>query len=86
MVFFSFWFYIVPAIAHMALQKLGPCLPFDLSCASEVIAPQAPDSSSSGGECSREGKEETQSFANPSSKVVRDVKGASAASGKEALS
>ncbi|XP_038198635.1 PHD finger protein 20-like protein 1 isoform X2 [Arvicola amphibius] len=71
----------VPAIAHMPLQKLGPCLPLDLSCGSEVIAPRAPDYSSSGGECSREGKEETQSFANPSSKVVSDVKGASAASG-----
>lgn len=86
MVFFSFWFYIVPAIAHMPIQKLGPCLPLDLSCGSEVTTPRAPDSSSFGGEYSREEKEETQSFANPSSKVVSDVKGASAASGKESLS
>lgn len=69
----------------MPLQKLGPCLPLDLSCGSEVTAPRATDSSSPGGECSREEKEETQLFANPSSKVVSDVKGAAVATGKEAL-
>nr|XP_006980375.1 PHD finger protein 20-like protein 1 isoform X2 [Peromyscus maniculatus bairdii] len=71
----------VSAIALMPLQKLGPCLPLDLSCGSEVTAPRATDSSSPGGECSREEKEETQLFANPSSKVVSDVKGAAVATG-----
>ncbi|XP_059103815.1 PHD finger protein 20-like protein 1 isoform X3 [Peromyscus eremicus] len=71
----------VSAIALMPLQKLGPCLPLDLSCGSEVTAPRAPDSSSPGGECSREEKEETQLFANPSSKVVSDLKGAATATG-----
>ncbi|XP_040586569.1 PHD finger protein 20-like protein 1 isoform X8 [Mesocricetus auratus] len=70
-----------PAVARMPLQKLGPCLPLDLSCGSEDTAPGAPDSSSLGGECSREEKEETQLFANPSPKVVSDGKGATAAAG-----
>lgn len=71
----------VPAIAYVPLQKLGPCLPLDLSCGSEVTGSQAPDSSYPGGECPREEKEETPLFANPTSKVVSDVKGAAAATG-----
>ncbi|XP_055482278.1 PHD finger protein 20-like protein 1 isoform X6 [Psammomys obesus] len=70
----------VPGIACVPLQKLGSCLPLDLSCGSEVIAPRAPDSSVSGGECSREEKE-TPLFANTSSKVVSDIKGATAITG-----
>lgn len=75
----------MPAIAYVPLQKLGPCLPLDLSCGSEVTGSQAPDSSYPGGECPREEKEETPLFANPTSKVVSDVKGAAAATGKGAL-
>lgn len=71
----------VPAITYVPLQKLGPCLPLDLSCGSEVTGSQAPDSSYPGGECPREEKEETPLFANPTSKVVSDVKGAAAATG-----
>ncbi|XP_021510797.1 PHD finger protein 20-like protein 1 isoform X6 [Meriones unguiculatus] len=70
----------VPGIACVPLQKLGSCLPLDLSCGSEVIAPRAPDSSITGGECSREEKE-TPLFANTSSKVVSDIKGATAITG-----
>ncbi|XP_031215145.1 PHD finger protein 20-like protein 1 isoform X6 [Mastomys coucha] len=72
----------VPAIAYVPLQKLGSCFPLDLSCGSEVTGSGAPDSSSyPGGDCPREEKEETHSFANPSSKVVSDVKGAAVATG-----
>ncbi|XP_029325939.1 PHD finger protein 20-like protein 1 isoform X3 [Mus caroli] len=71
----------VPAIAYVPLQKLGPCLPLDLSCGSEVTGSRAPDSSYHGGVCPREEKEETPLFANPTSKVVSDVKGAAAATG-----
>lgn len=71
----------VPAITYVPLQKLGPCLPLDLSCGSEVTGSQAPDSSYPGGECPREEKEETPLFTNPTSKVVSDVKGAAAATG-----
>ncbi|XP_051015543.1 PHD finger protein 20-like protein 1 isoform X5 [Acomys russatus] len=71
----------VPAIAHVPLQKLGPCLPLDLSCGSEARAPRGPELSSSGGDYSREEKEEAPLFANPSSKVVSYVKGAAAATG-----
>ncbi|XP_035305524.1 PHD finger protein 20-like protein 1 isoform X9 [Cricetulus griseus] len=71
----------VPAVAHLALQKLGPCLPLDLSSGSEDTAPGAPDSSSLGGQCSREEKEETQLFASPSPKAVSGGKGAIAAAG-----
>uniref|UniRef100_A0A8C6HZH8 PHD finger protein 20-like protein 1 n=1 Tax=Mus spicilegus TaxID=10103 RepID=A0A8C6HZH8_MUSSI len=71
----------VPAIACVPLQKLGPCLPLDLSCGSEVTGSRAPDSSYHGGECPREEKEGTPLFANPTSKVVSDIKGAAAATG-----
>lgn len=71
----------VPAIAYVPLQKLGPCLPLDLSCGSEVTGNQDPDSSYPGGECPREAKEETPLFANPASKVVSDIKGTAAATG-----
>ncbi|XP_034371945.1 PHD finger protein 20-like protein 1 isoform X6 [Arvicanthis niloticus] len=71
----------VPAIAYVPLQKLGPCLPLDLSCGSEVTGSQTPESSYPGGECTRELKEETPLLANPASKVVSDIKGAAAATG-----
>ncbi|NP_001405818.1 PHD finger protein 20-like protein 1 isoform 5 [Mus musculus] len=71
----------VPAIAYVPLQKLGPCLPLDLSCGSEVTGSRTPHPSYHGGECPREEKEETPLFANPTSKVVSDVKGAAAATG-----
>ncbi|XP_051058664.1 PHD finger protein 20-like protein 1 isoform X2 [Phodopus roborovskii] len=70
-----------PAVAPIPVQKLGPCLPLDLSCGSEVTASGAPDSSCPGGECSREEKEETQVFTSPSPKVVSDGKGATSATG-----
>ncbi|XP_020036076.1 PHD finger protein 20-like protein 1 isoform X5 [Castor canadensis] len=68
----------VPDIAHVPLEKLGPCLPLDLSRGSEIATPLAPDSSYHN-ECSRAEKEDTQILSNPSSKAVTDARGASTA-------
>ncbi|XP_006093348.1 PHD finger protein 20-like protein 1 isoform X2 [Myotis lucifugus] len=70
----------VPDVAHLSLEKLGPCLPLDLSRGLEVTAPLAPDPSYHN-ECARADKEDTQMLANPSSKAVPDGRGAPTASG-----
>ncbi|XP_008060143.2 PHD finger protein 20-like protein 1 isoform X3 [Carlito syrichta] len=69
----------VPDVAHLPLEKLGTCLPLDLSRGSEVTAPLAPDSSYHN-ECPRAEKEDTQMLTN-SSKAVTDGRGASTAAG-----
>uniref|UniRef100_A0A2R9C3X9 PHD finger protein 20-like protein 1 n=1 Tax=Pan paniscus TaxID=9597 RepID=A0A2R9C3X9_PANPA len=70
----------VPDVAHLPLEKLGPCLPLDLSRGSEVTAPVASDSSYHN-ECPRAEKEDTQMLPNPSSKAIADGRGAPAAAG-----
>uniref|UniRef100_A0A8D2D7L0 PHD finger protein 20-like protein 1 n=1 Tax=Sciurus vulgaris TaxID=55149 RepID=A0A8D2D7L0_SCIVU len=70
----------VPDVAHLPLEKMGPCLPLDLSHGSEVAVPLAPDSSLHN-ECARAEKEDTQRLINHSSKAVTDGRGASAAAG-----
>ncbi|XP_047277781.1 PHD finger protein 20-like protein 1 isoform X15 [Homo sapiens] len=70
----------VPDVAHLPLEKLGPCLPLDLSRGSEVTAPVASDSSYRN-ECPRAEKEDTQMLPNPSSKAIADGRGAPAAAG-----
>ncbi|KAK1331880.1 hypothetical protein QTO34_007556, partial [Cnephaeus nilssonii] len=70
----------VPDVAHLSLEKLGPCLPLDLSRGLEVTAPLAPDPSYRN-ECARADQEDTQMLTNPSSKAVPDGRGAPAASG-----
>uniref|UniRef100_A0A673VH18 PHD finger protein 20-like protein 1 n=1 Tax=Suricata suricatta TaxID=37032 RepID=A0A673VH18_SURSU len=70
----------VPEVARLPLQKLGPCLPLDLSRASEVSAPLAPDPVYPN-ECPRPEKEDTQMLTNPSSKAVADGRGAPTAAG-----
>ncbi|XP_070248460.1 PHD finger protein 20-like protein 1 isoform X2 [Myotis yumanensis] len=70
----------VPDVAHLSLEKLGPCLPLDLSRGLEVTAPLAPDPSYHN-ECARADKEDTQMHTNPSSKAVPDGRGAPTASG-----
>eukprot|EP00069_Balaena_mysticetus_P016541 bmy_09843T0 len=72
----------VPDVAHLSLEKLGPCLPLDLSRGSEVTAPLAPDPSYHN-ECPRAEKEDTQMLTNLSSKAVTDGRGAPTASGKK---
>ncbi|XP_059528314.1 PHD finger protein 20-like protein 1 isoform X2 [Myotis daubentonii] len=70
----------VPDVAHLSLEKLGPCLPLDLSRGLEVTAPLAPDPSYHN-ECARADKEDTQMLTNPSSRAVPDGRGAPTASG-----
>ncbi|KAM5314119.1 PHD finger protein 20-like protein 1 isoform 12-T13 [Glossophaga mutica] len=70
----------VPDVAHLSLEKLGPCLPLDLSRGLEVTAPLAP-APSYHNECPRAEKEDTQTLTNPSSKAVADGRGTPAASG-----
>ncbi|XP_015417052.1 PREDICTED: PHD finger protein 20-like protein 1 [Myotis davidii] len=70
----------VPDVAHLSLEKMGPCLPLDLSRGLEVTAPLAPDPSYHN-ECARADKEDTQMLTNPSSKAVPDGRGAPTASG-----
>ncbi|XP_075861119.1 PHD finger protein 20-like protein 1 isoform X1 [Microcebus murinus] len=65
----------VPDVSHLPLEKLGPCLPLDLSRGSEVTAPLAPDSSYHN-ECSRAEKEDAQMITNPPSKATTDGRGA----------
>ncbi|XP_055968205.1 PHD finger protein 20-like protein 1 isoform X3 [Sorex fumeus] len=66
----------VPDGAHLSLEKLGHCLPLDLSRGLEVPAPLAPDSSYHN-ECLRIEKEDTQMLTNPSFKVIADGRGTS---------
>uniref|UniRef100_A0A8C9QMF1 PHD finger protein 20-like protein 1 n=1 Tax=Spermophilus dauricus TaxID=99837 RepID=A0A8C9QMF1_SPEDA len=70
----------VPDVVHLPLEKMGPCLPLDLSRGSEVAVPLAPDSSFHN-ECSRAEKEDTQRLSSHSSKAVTDGRGAPAAAG-----
>ncbi|XP_077606077.1 PHD finger protein 20-like protein 1 isoform X11 [Crocuta crocuta] len=70
----------VPDVAHLPLQKLGPCLPLDLSRASEVPAALAPDPVYPN-ECPRLEKDGTQMLTNPSSKAIADGRGPPAAAG-----
>ncbi|XP_077872816.1 PHD finger protein 20-like protein 1 isoform X9 [Ictidomys tridecemlineatus] len=70
----------MPDVVHLPLEKMGPCLPLDLSRGSEVAVPLAPDSSLHN-ECSRAEKEDTQRLSNHSSKAVTDGRGAPAAAG-----
>lgn len=70
----------VPDVAHLSLEKLGPCLPLDLSRGSEVTAPLVPDPSYHN-ECPRAEKEDTQMLTNPPSKAITDGRGAPTASG-----
>ncbi|XP_078209286.1 PHD finger protein 20-like protein 1 isoform X19 [Callithrix jacchus] len=70
----------VTDVAHLPLEKLGPCLPLDLSRGSEVTVPLASDSSYHN-ECPRAEKEDTQMLPNPSSKAIADGRGAPAAAG-----
>ncbi|XP_066235644.1 PHD finger protein 20-like protein 1 isoform X5 [Saccopteryx leptura] len=70
----------VPDVAHLSLEKLGPCLPLDLSRGLEVTALLAPDPSYHN-ECPRAEKEDTQMLTNPSSKAVTDGRGAPTAAG-----
>ncbi|KAM9198384.1 PHD finger protein 20-like protein 1 isoform 3-T4 [Dugong dugon] len=70
----------VPDVAHLSLEKLGPCLPLDLSRGLEVTAPVVPDPCYHN-EFLRAEKEEAQMLTYPSSKVVADGRGAPTASG-----
>ena len=74
----------MPDVAHLPLQKLGPCLPLDLSRASEVSAPPAPEPVCPH-ECPRPEKEDAQMLTNPSSRAIADGKGAPTASGKKII-
>lgn len=73
-------FCVVPDVVHLPLEKLGSCLPLDLSCGSEVAAPLASDSTYHN-ECSKADKEETQMLTHPS-RAVPDGRGAPAAAGE----
>ncbi|XP_054981146.1 PHD finger protein 20-like protein 1 isoform X3 [Sorex araneus] len=70
----------VPDGAHLSLEKLGHCLPLDLSRGLEVTAPLAPESSYHN-ECLRIEKEDTQMLTNPSFKAITDGRGTSIAPG-----
>lgn len=74
----------MPDVAHLSLEKMGPCLPLDLSHGSEVTAPLAADPSYHN-ECARADKEDTQMLTNPSSKAVPDGRGAPTASGNSSF-
>ncbi|XP_037659552.1 PHD finger protein 20-like protein 1 isoform X1 [Choloepus didactylus] len=70
----------VPDVAHLSLERLGSCLPLDLSRGSEVAAPLAPDLSYHN-EGPRAEKEAAQMLTYPSSKAVADGRGTPTASG-----
>ncbi|XP_060057129.1 PHD finger protein 20-like protein 1 isoform X4 [Erinaceus europaeus] len=70
----------VPDVTHLSLEKLGPCLPLDLSRGSEVTAPLATDSSSHKESPSIE-KEEAQLLTHPPCKAIADGKGTPLTSG-----
>ncbi|XP_006879339.1 PREDICTED: PHD finger protein 20-like protein 1 isoform X2 [Elephantulus edwardii] len=67
----------VPDVAHLSLEKLGPCLPLDLSRGSEGAA-SAPSDLSSRSECPRAEKEVAQVPPCPSSRAALDGRGAPA--------
>nr|XP_041570019.1 PHD finger protein 20-like protein 1 isoform X14 [Taeniopygia guttata] len=70
----------VPDVAHVSLEKRGPCLPLDLSRSSEVTAPLSTESTFRN-EYSSKDKEDIQMITYLSSKAVTDGRVATAASG-----
>uniref|UniRef100_A0A8C4KPM1 PHD finger protein 20-like protein 1 n=1 Tax=Dromaius novaehollandiae TaxID=8790 RepID=A0A8C4KPM1_DRONO len=72
----------VPDVAHMSLEKRGPCLPLDLSRSSEVTAPLSAESTFRNEYPNKE-KEDIQMITYLSSKAVTDGRVATTASGKE---
>ncbi|KAM7176086.1 PHD finger protein 20-like protein 1 isoform 10-T11 [Macrochelys suwanniensis] len=70
----------VPDVAHMSLEKRGPCLPLDLSRSLEVTAPLSTESTFRNEYLSKE-KEDTQMITYHSSKAVTDGRVASTVSG-----
>ncbi|XP_050162574.1 PHD finger protein 20-like protein 1 isoform X8 [Myiozetetes cayanensis] len=70
----------VPDVAHMSLEKRGPCLPLDLSRSSEVTAPLSTESTFRNEYPSKD-KEDIQMVTYLSSKAVTDGRVATAASG-----
>ncbi|XP_062426627.1 PHD finger protein 20-like protein 1 isoform X6 [Rhea pennata] len=70
----------VPDVAHMSLEKRGPCLPLDLSRSSEVTAPLSTESTFRNEYPNKE-KEDIQTVTYLSSKAVTDGRVATAASG-----
>lgn len=77
-----FFFYVVPDVAHVSLEKRGPCLPLDLSRSSEVTAPLSAESTFCN-EYSSKDKEDIQMITYLPSKAVTDGRVATTASGKE---
>lgn len=77
-----FFFYVVPDVAHVSLEKRGPCLPLDLSRSSEVTAPLSAESTFRNEYPSKD-KEDIQMISYLSSKAVTDGRVATTASGKE---
>ncbi|XP_034619534.1 PHD finger protein 20-like protein 1 isoform X4 [Trachemys scripta elegans] len=69
----------VPDVAHMSLEKRGPCLPLDLSRSLEVTAPLSTESTFRNEYPSKE-KEDTQMITYHSSKAVTDGRVATTAS------
>lgn len=76
------FFYVVPDVAHVSLEKRGPCLPLDLSRSSEVTAPLSTESTFRNEYPSKD-KEDIQMITYLSSKAVTDGRIATTASGKE---
>uniref|UniRef100_A0A8C3RAX6 PHD finger protein 20-like protein 1 n=1 Tax=Cyanoderma ruficeps TaxID=181631 RepID=A0A8C3RAX6_9PASS len=72
----------VPDVAHVSLEKRGPCLPLDLSRSSEVTAPLSAESTFRNEYPSKD-KEDIQMITYLSSKAVTDGRVAPTASGKE---
>ncbi|XP_010147517.1 PREDICTED: PHD finger protein 20-like protein 1 isoform X2 [Eurypyga helias] len=70
----------VPDVAHMSLEKRGPCLPLDLSRSSEVTTPLSTESTFRNEYPSKD-KEDIQMITYLSSKAVTDGRIATAASG-----
>uniref|UniRef100_A0A663DM80 PHD finger protein 20-like protein 1 n=1 Tax=Aquila chrysaetos chrysaetos TaxID=223781 RepID=A0A663DM80_AQUCH len=69
----------VPDVAHMSLEKRGPCLPLDLSRSSEVTAPLSTESTFRNEYPSKD-KEDIQMITYLSSKAVTDGRVATTAS------
>ncbi|XP_030822105.1 PHD finger protein 20-like protein 1 isoform X1 [Camarhynchus parvulus] len=70
----------VPDVAHVSLEKRGPCLPLDLSRSSEVTAPLSAESTFRN-EYSSKDKEDIQMIAYLPSKAITDGRVATTASG-----
>ncbi|XP_068861610.1 PHD finger protein 20-like protein 1 isoform X6 [Aphelocoma coerulescens] len=72
----------VPDVAHVSLEKRGPCLPLDLSRSSEVTAPLSTESTFRNEYPSKD-KEDIQMITYLSSKAVTDGRVATTASAKK---